>query len=793
MASVAIVEAALRLDAKQFTKTIEQAKADVKKFAGDSRAIAAGVGAGLLSASVGLGAVAISLRNSADAVGAIGDSLAQAFSGNELDRVAKQVLDLGALEIFSPEQFATAAKRLNTFGKDVESNLTLAADIASRTGASFDSVAESLARFGKDEKGTKALLKLAGISPAELEKFGAVLNEAGTGLDITGRNAEKAQQALEAIAQSKFSGAFMDGADSVAHLTAEWSRLQQEVGQGLDDAFAAVAGKLVPVVAGFRGLSDETKKLVGFGVLAASIATGLGAIGIAGTLAATSIAANVAAMGGLAAVTGTLTGVLGTLAATALPAATLGFTALTAVFNPLSLAVLAVAAIMKDYILRMEEANQAAQDLLDIEEGRADAARKADQFVGKSAAELQAAGKTAKDVAAVADGLTDRAQQAYEAGNKELGGRLRSQIAELRQVQKELAVMEGDRRQEQQIRDQAKAALGPAPDQAALDAQAKAEEADRAQRQAAEQKAEDERTAQAKAAHEQRIRDKQAALNKAAKLDIQANYPVAKAAEDLTAKLKAEQDKRLADQIAAADAAYQQAKQNADDLAAVQDKGRDLQRGAINTKISDLQANTEQTGTDNTAKIKAAFAERSKLETQQILIEAEKERAATQSAEARKQIEQNAALEIQATYRQTSEEFKRALQDQQDALDKARQDAAKKSTLGQVMSLQDALASTSLNYGVGRQRNGSASSSAALLPAPVVQPLQNADSGLQAAGASIFDAAKIIMDAAKTFKDTRLQVDVKSTGAEATARPAPSGDGRQGSLVTTGRSIRRKP
>jgi len=274
---------------------------------------------------------------------------------------------------------------------------------------------------------------------------------------------------------------------------------------------------------------------------------------------------------------------------------------------------------------------------------------------------------------------------------------------------------------------------------------------------------------------------------------IQANDPVSKAAEDLTAKLKAEQDKRLADQIAAADAAYQQAKQNADDLAAVQDKGRDLQRGAINTKISDLQANTEQTGTDNTAKIKAAFAERSKLETQQILIEAEKERAATQSAEARKQIEQNAALEIQATYRQTSEEFKRALQDQQDALDKARQDAAKKSTLGQVMSLQDALASTSLNYGVGRQRNGSASSSAALLPAPVVQPLQNADSGLQAAGASIFDAAKIIMDAAKTFKDTRLQVDVKSTGAEATARPAPSGDGRQGSLVTTGRSIRRKP
>lgn len=790
MASVAIVEAALRLDAKQFSKTIEQAKADVKKFAGDSRAIAAGVGAGLLSASVGLGAVALSLRNASDAVGAIGDSLAQTFAGKELEAITKQVLDLGALELFKPEQFANAAKRLNTFGKDVQSNLVVAADIAARTGASFDAVAEALARFGRDEKGTKALLKLSGIKPAELEKFGAVLNEAGTGLDITGQNAEKAQKALEAVAKSQFAGAFMDGADGIAHFSAEWTRLQQEVGQGLDDALADIAGRLAPVVAGFRGLSDETKKLIGFGVLAASIATGLGAIGIAGTLAATSIAANVAAMGGMAAITGTLTGVLGTMAATAIPAVTAGLSALTLVFNPLSLAVLAVAAIMRDYILRMEEANKAAQDLLDIEESRADAARNTDQFLGKSAAELQAAGKTAKDVAAVADGLADRAQLAFEQGNDALVSRIRKQVADLRQVQRELASIEGDRREEEQIRAGVVTALGPAPDQATLDAQAKAEEADRAQRQAAEQKAEDERTAKAKEAQAQRIRDKQAALNKAAKLDIQANYPVAKAAEDLTAKLKAEQDKRLADQVAAADAAFQQAKQNADDLAAAQDRGRDLRIGATGNAVADLQANTEQTGTDNTSKIKAAFAERSKLETEQILLEAEKERAATQSAEARKQIEKNAALEIQATYRQTSEEFRRALDEQQAALDKARQDSAKKSTLGQVMSLQDALASTSLNYGVGRQRSGA--NSAALLPAPVVQPLQNADGSLQAAGASIFDAAKIIMDAARTFKDTRLQVDVKGD-VQASARPATSGDGRQSSLVQTSRSTRRRP
>ena len=54
MANVAIVEAALRLDAKQFTKTIEQAKTSVQAFASDSRAVAAGVGAGLLSGCSGL-------------------------------------------------------------------------------------------------------------------------------------------------------------------------------------------------------------------------------------------------------------------------------------------------------------------------------------------------------------------------------------------------------------------------------------------------------------------------------------------------------------------------------------------------------------------------------------------------------------------------------------------------------------------------------------------------------------------------------------------------------------------
>lgn len=795
MASVAVVQAALRLDAQQFTKTIEQAKQDVAKFASSGKAIAGGVGAGLLSASVGLGALALNLKAAGDEADAIGDSLAQAFTGLELDRVTKQVLELGAQGVFTEQAFAGVAKRLGAFGKDASGSLQLLADVASKVGAPLDAVGEAYAKFGRDEKSTQKLLKLTGIRPDELVAYGAVLDSTTGKLSITGDNADKLVSAFDALAQSdRFAGAMAAGTDGASQLTAELKLLKAEIGAGLVTLFEDAGSAILPVAQYLRSFSDETKKLVGFGVLAGAIATGLGGIGIAGALAANAMAGAVAAAGGLAGFFGPLVGVLTTMATTALPAVTIGLTALTTVFNPLTLIVLGLAAATKAYIDTLADAAKAAEDLFQIEEKRAAAARTAEQFIGKSAEDLSKAGKTAKDVAAVADGLADRAQQAYETGNDALFQRLKRQVADLRSVQRELAVLEADKRETAAIQADVRTALGPAPDAAALAAQAKVEDDARKNREAADAKADEERTKKEKEAHEKRVKAKQDALNKAAKLDIQANYPVAKAAEDLTNKLKAENDKRLKDQADAAKAAADIAKQQASDLADAQEKGRNLQQQEQGNKVSDLQANTDQTGADNSAAIKQALLERLRLQQESIRLDAEKAKAATDSADARVQIERNAELEIQQAYRETKQELDANLKDQADSIKAFRDSQKKEGGVGDVLSLDQFFASSKLGYGIGRSR-GDANVSASPLPnlQSVIQPLPNAVSAnpsfdkLSSAADVLFSAAKTLNAAAG--KETKVTL---TTAPGSAPREATSGDGRQSSLTATARSIRRR-
>lgn len=791
MAGVAIVQTALRMDAKQFTKTIDNAKASVVKLASDSRGIAAGIGGALLSASVGLGAIAVGLKNAADEADAVGDSLAQAFKGAELEAVTKKVLELGAQGVYTEKVFEGVAKAVSKNGKNAESSLIRLADVASKTGAPLDALGEAYGRLGKDDKATKQILRLTGLNPGDLVEYGAVLDQTTGKLSITGDNADKLVDAFNALADSnRFAGAAMMATDGASQLTAELKLLKAEVGAGLVSAWEDAGAAILPAVQYLRGFSDETKKLVGVSVLVGSVATGLGAMGIAGTLAVNSFAGAVVAAGGLAGFFAPVLGILTTMATTALPAVTVGLTALTTIFNPLSLAVLAIAAATKIYIDTLASAAAEAENLFQIEEKRAAAARTAEQFIGKSAQELSKAGKTAKDVAAVADGLSERASAALENKNEALYKKIFDQVAELREVQRELSVLEADDRETKAIQADVKTALGPAPDAAAQAAQARADDDARAKREAAEDAAAAERTKKEKAAHAQRVKDKQAALDAGAKIHVKVDYQIAQSSSALTKQLKSEQDKRLKDQVDAANAAFVAAKQQADDLASAQEKNRNLRQGALDGKISDLQTDTEQNGTDNTGKIKAAFTERARLEQEQIRLDAQRERDATTSVEARKQIEENAQLEIQASYRQTNDEFKRALKDQQDALATARADAAKKSTLGQVMSLQDALSSTSLNYGVGRNRDRN-TSALANLPAPNLQSLPSGDSSRAAAG--MVDAAQTILAAAKIFQDTRIQVDVKADRSTAAgSREATSGDGRQSSLGITGRSIRRR-
>jgi hypothetical protein len=792
MANVAIVEAALRLDAKQFTKTIEQAKTSVQAFASDSRAVAAGVGAGLLSAAAGLGALAFSLKTSADAADAIGDSLAQAFTGTELDAVTKSVLELGAQGVFTEKQFEQVAKRVAAFGKDAQPALQRLADVASKTGAPLEALGEAYAKFGRDDKGTKALLKLTGIKADELVAFGGVLDSTGTKLDILGDNAQKNIDAFNKLADSdRFAGSMKAGTDGASQLAAEIKLLKQEIGAGLVTAFEDAGAAILPVAQYLRGFSDETKKFAGIGILVGAAVTGIIGLGLVFGSAAANIATAAVATGAFSAATAVAGTVATTVATAALPALTVAAGALVTVFNPLTLIVLGLAAAFQAYINNIDQATKASEELFQIEEKRAAAARTAEAFIGKSANELRDAGNTAKQVAEAADGLSDRAEAAFNAGNTALVDKLRAQITELRVVQRELSALEFADKEEKQIRADVVTALGPEI-KGEAEARAKADDDYRAQREAEEDKARDAATAKEKEAHAARIKVKQDALNRGAKIVIAVDYEQAKSSEGLTAKLKAEEAQRVKDQQAAAATALATAKQNATDLEAAKSKGRGLKGQGLSNTVDDLQQNTEDTGADNSSKIKSALLEKLKLEQESIRLEADKEKASTQSAEARAEIERNAQLEIQQAYRDTAQELDSNLKQQADALQAFRDGQKKASSgLGDVLTLDQFFEQSKLGYGAGRDR--AQSTAAASLPSlqSVIQPLPSTVSNNPSFDKIGLAADKLLAAAGKlsTAADKPTKVTVNTSGTGAASNKTTSVNGRMGAYEKAGRGI----
>lgn len=874
MPSVAIVEAALRLDAKQFSKGIEQAKAEVKKLAGDSRAIGAAAGAGLLAISTGAGALALSLKASADEADAIADSLAGAFkdSPGQLDAVTKKVLELGSLGIFTEEQFGGAAQRLQNFGKDAASNLTRVADIAAKTGASFDAVSESLARFGKDEKATKQLLKITGIKVGDLAGLGAVLDKTGTSLDITGKNGEKAVQALEALADRDFSGAFLKGTDGASRFSSELKLLKQELGAGIVTVFEELGDKAAPVLKFFRGFSDEAKGLVGVGILFTAAAAGVGAIAVAAGLAATSLAASITAAGGLAAVVttlGTVSGIAGGALATIVGTLS-GFAAA---------GLLATGVVLGLYKAYDGLINLAAKDLkqqnelLATELQRQAYQKIAPKFYGKTAQELYDVGLTALDAQHAVEGLQQQLAQRIDNGDQAGANVIKERIAEIKAAQAELEKLENRDRgnvaaraaaadpavvaaedkarkdRADKERKQREEDLSEALDdidlqlaqqeisqaealelrrQALIQYEADEEkkralaietarfESDAANDAAAKAKADGEATRKQRYEDEiqrigllsaqRKISAQQEAdlLKKVANTfeltqdeKVQTLQKVAQIegqlADSTAAKRKAILEKQAADEKAAADKRKQQAIQDAQDLQAAQDQGRTLKGQALNTQVQDLQAQTETTGKDNTSAIKAAAAERLKLDLEQIRLEADKQKAATQSAEAREQIEANATEAIKQKQREASDNLKSELQKQLEALAKFEDDKKKTSSLGGTFGIEELGSRSSLGFGVGRDRADAISSvSTASLFANVAAPKTTVPN--DPSFDKLSSAADVLLAAAgklNSAADKEPKVTVVQQGGSS-PRSAPSGDGRQGSLVTTGRSTTRR-
>ena len=110
MANVAVIEAALRLDGKQWDRTIARAKKGFETLITDSRALSAAAGTLLLGAGIGLASFATELKNAGDEAIALKKNLDTTFDGAELDKLTEKIRILGATPPFSEGQFTQAAK-----------------------------------------------------------------------------------------------------------------------------------------------------------------------------------------------------------------------------------------------------------------------------------------------------------------------------------------------------------------------------------------------------------------------------------------------------------------------------------------------------------------------------------------------------------------------------------------------------------------------------------------------------------------------------------------------------------
>ena len=456
MANVAVIEAALRLDGKQWDRTIARAKKGFETLITDSRALSAAAGTLLLGVGVGLASLASELKSAGDEAIQLKKTLDTTFDGAELDKLTEKIRVLGATPPFSEEQFTKAAKQLETFGKDVESNLERIGNVAAQTGGSFESIAESFATFGIKAEASNRLLEIANISPKRLAEYGAVLDATGKKLDFTGENAAKAQQALEKLADSEFKGAMDQAVTATDQLKGSLLLLKQDAGIALAEFADSAAGAVLPLVEGLRDLPAPAKAatgtLVALGGAAALGAAGLIAIGLAaGPMTA-------ALTGGLT-VVGTLAAAIKTKLVAGLLAAQLQAGVMGTTLGGLGVALGGIGLIAGStgaalyYLQKIEKENtESAKALLEVELRRIKAQKDLPGLIGKTAEELKKSGKTARDAAEGLIALQEQLERARKAGNEALVGRIIDRIKELKAVKEELAKLEASGREEERAK-----------------------------------------------------------------------------------------------------------------------------------------------------------------------------------------------------------------------------------------------------------------------------------------------------------------------------------------------------
>ena len=207
-------------DAKDVSKKLGDVNREVKSFVGNVEAAGARGAAAFGVFGAALTATALSsfkvsaelqtIRTRMDAV-TKSSALAQQTFQNAISMAGS-----GAMA-FPTASIAQAATNLTVFKQNVQTTLPVIADFAAAMGKDIGEETDFVKKaLEGGAKGFKMLAKQADISGADLKKFGAVLKDGGTELNLTGANADKASQALLRLLNFKYGGAAQAQANTLS-------------------------------------------------------------------------------------------------------------------------------------------------------------------------------------------------------------------------------------------------------------------------------------------------------------------------------------------------------------------------------------------------------------------------------------------------------------------------------------------------------------------------------------------------------------------------------------------------
>ena len=366
----------------------------------------------------------------------------------EATRLLGRMQGMAAKTPFDVAGIVDAGVKLKSFGQDVDRFLPLAADLAAVFQRDVGDVALGLGKaLAGSQDGLTILNDGLGITKRELAAAGAHMTSAGAIALETADDLTALANAIEKVAQQKnFAGAAEDMAEGMkgafSNVEDAWNQLQASLGGQLKNEAQGIAGMIGGIAEALNALPEPIQKAAAYAVVAgtaASTAVSVGA-GMVGVLAnvttalATTGAGTVLLTAAKKKLIGAMLGVQlqGGLTAAAMASISVAALASVAVVAAAGVALAVYTDILKDN-------TKAQEELLAIEEKRAQLGRENKDLIGKTAEQVLAMGKTEKDVVHAINLLHEQAQAARAAGNNVLEEQLKRQIADLQRVKVELS------------------------------------------------------------------------------------------------------------------------------------------------------------------------------------------------------------------------------------------------------------------------------------------------------------------------------------------------------------------